>query len=92
MFKLLYDKCSEVTALTKVYYMVTIKCTGCSIGLLQDKKCVLHVAALHDADQISEFVLAKGDFPIDLEDKVIFIATNSKLLHISLSMEKLHSI
>ena len=35
---------------------------------------MLHLASLHDADQIAEFVLAKGEIPIDLEDKVNFIA------------------
>ena len=51
----------------------TLLIAGSNIELLQDKKCVLHITALHDADQIAEFVLDKGDIPFDLKDKVTFI-------------------
>ena len=42
---------------------------------------MLHVAALHDADQIAEFVLDKGDIPFDLKDKVTCLTYATKLPH-----------
>jgi len=37
--------------------------------LLQDEKTVLHLAALHDADQIAQLILQDEEFPIDSKDE-----------------------